>query len=139
MWIGFIWIRIGIVAGCCEHGDELSGSIKCGEFPDYLSALRASQEGLYSLEEELVKQQVISPPFMGLEGSLLLCQQEPVTGPYSELGENQSAASHACCLRSKLIFYCHLLTRVKSEILNEDGAVTLKRVCPNIILYINCG
>jgi hypothetical protein len=25
------------MAGCCEHGDVLSGSIKCGEFLDYLS------------------------------------------------------------------------------------------------------
>jgi hypothetical protein len=38
------------VAGCCEHGDEPSGSIKCGEFPDYLSVLLASQEGLCSME-----------------------------------------------------------------------------------------
>jgi hypothetical protein len=27
----------GPVAGCCEHGNELSGSIKGGEFIDYLS------------------------------------------------------------------------------------------------------
>ena len=26
----------GQVAGCCECGSELSGSIKCGEFPDYM-------------------------------------------------------------------------------------------------------
>ena len=25
------------VAGYCEHGDEPSGSIKCGEFLDYLT------------------------------------------------------------------------------------------------------
>jgi hypothetical protein len=25
-WIGFIWLRIGPVAGCCECGDEPSGS-----------------------------------------------------------------------------------------------------------------
>jgi hypothetical protein len=24
------------VAGSCEHGNEPSGSAKCGEFPDYL-------------------------------------------------------------------------------------------------------
>jgi hypothetical protein len=34
------------VAGSCEHGDEPSGSIKCGVFPDKLSILLASQEGL---------------------------------------------------------------------------------------------
>jgi hypothetical protein len=38
------------VAGYCEHGDEPSGSIKCGEFPDYLSVHSASQEGLCSME-----------------------------------------------------------------------------------------
>jgi hypothetical protein len=27
-----IWLRIG--AGCCECGNEPSGSIKCGEFLD---------------------------------------------------------------------------------------------------------
>jgi hypothetical protein len=25
---GFIWLRMGTVAGCCEHGTEESGSIK---------------------------------------------------------------------------------------------------------------
>jgi hypothetical protein len=38
------------VAGCCEHDDEPSGSIKCGEFLDYLSVLLASQEGFCSME-----------------------------------------------------------------------------------------
>jgi hypothetical protein len=38
------------VAGSCEHGDEPSGSIECGEFLDWLSILLASQEGLYSME-----------------------------------------------------------------------------------------
>jgi hypothetical protein len=33
-WIGFIWLRIGTVAGSCEHGNETSGSIKCGKFLD---------------------------------------------------------------------------------------------------------
>jgi len=28
MWIGFIWLRTGVVASSCEHGNELSGSIK---------------------------------------------------------------------------------------------------------------
>jgi hypothetical protein len=30
------------VAGSCEHGNEHSGSIKFGEFLDYLSVLLAS-------------------------------------------------------------------------------------------------
>jgi hypothetical protein len=38
------------VASSCEHGNEFSGSIKCGEFFDQLSVLVASQEGLYSME-----------------------------------------------------------------------------------------
>jgi hypothetical protein len=38
------------VAGSCEHGNEPSGSIKFGEFLDYLSLLLASQEGLCSME-----------------------------------------------------------------------------------------
>jgi hypothetical protein len=38
------------VADSCEHGNESSGSIKCGEFLDCLSVLLASQEGLCSLE-----------------------------------------------------------------------------------------
>ena len=31
---GRSWLRIGQLAGTCEYGDELSGSIKCGEFLD---------------------------------------------------------------------------------------------------------
>jgi hypothetical protein len=38
------------VAGSCEHGNEPSGSIECGEFLDWLSILVASQEGLCSME-----------------------------------------------------------------------------------------
>jgi hypothetical protein len=38
------------VADSCEHGDEPSCSIKCGKFPDQLSVLLASQEGLCSME-----------------------------------------------------------------------------------------
>jgi hypothetical protein len=30
------WLRIGYVAGACECGEEPSGSIKRGEFLDYL-------------------------------------------------------------------------------------------------------
>jgi hypothetical protein len=36
------------VAGCCEHGNELSGSIKDGQF-DYLNVLQASQR-LYPMQ-----------------------------------------------------------------------------------------
>ena len=28
------WMELGEVAGTCEYGNELSGSIKCGEFLD---------------------------------------------------------------------------------------------------------
>jgi hypothetical protein len=31
VWIGYILIRIRSVAGCCAHGNERSGFIKCGE------------------------------------------------------------------------------------------------------------
>ena len=34
------------MAGACEYGDELSGSIKCGEFLDLLQNQLVSQEGL---------------------------------------------------------------------------------------------
>ena len=36
--------------GACEYGNELSGSIKCGEFLDSLQNQLASQEGLCSIE-----------------------------------------------------------------------------------------
>jgi hypothetical protein len=38
------------MAGACEYGNELSGSIRCGEFLDYLQNQLASQEGLCSME-----------------------------------------------------------------------------------------
>jgi hypothetical protein len=38
------------VAGSCEHGNEPSIPIKCGEFLDWLRVLLASQEGLCSME-----------------------------------------------------------------------------------------
>jgi hypothetical protein len=34
MWTGFMWLRRELVAGCCEHGNEPSCSIKGGEFLD---------------------------------------------------------------------------------------------------------
>jgi hypothetical protein len=38
LWTGLGWLRIeaGGGGGNCECGNELSGSIKCGEFLDYL-------------------------------------------------------------------------------------------------------
>jgi hypothetical protein len=33
-WTGLICLGYGQVAGTCECGNELSGSIKCGEFLD---------------------------------------------------------------------------------------------------------
>jgi hypothetical protein len=33
-FIGIMWLRIGPGKGCCEHGDEASGSINCREFLD---------------------------------------------------------------------------------------------------------
>jgi len=38
------------MADTCEYGDELSASIKCGEFLDQLQNQLASQEGLCSME-----------------------------------------------------------------------------------------
>jgi hypothetical protein len=37
-WDGVDWIGSGYrqVAGCCEHGDEHSDSMQCGEFLDQL-------------------------------------------------------------------------------------------------------
>ena len=40
----------GQVTGTCEYVDELSGSIKCGEFLDYPQNQLVSQEGLCSME-----------------------------------------------------------------------------------------
>jgi len=34
VWTGFIWLRIGINGGLCEHDNVPSGSIKGGEFVD---------------------------------------------------------------------------------------------------------
>ena len=38
------------MAETCEYGNELSSSIKCGEFLDWLQNQLASQEGLCSME-----------------------------------------------------------------------------------------
>jgi hypothetical protein len=31
-----LWLKVGQVVGACECGNEPSGSIKCGEFIDWL-------------------------------------------------------------------------------------------------------
>ena len=38
------------MAGACEYGNELAGSIKCGKFLDLLQNQLASQEGPCSME-----------------------------------------------------------------------------------------
>ena len=38
------------MAFACEYGDELSGSIKCGEFLEELQNQLAFQEGLCTME-----------------------------------------------------------------------------------------
>jgi hypothetical protein len=36
IWTGLLWVRKGQVAGCCEFGNEPSGSIQGGGFFEYL-------------------------------------------------------------------------------------------------------
>jgi hypothetical protein len=43
-----IRVRQGQIAGTCECGNEPSGSIKCGEFLDWLKNSLACQEGLFN-------------------------------------------------------------------------------------------
>jgi hypothetical protein len=43
-------VLVGKPEGTCEFGNELSGSIKCGEFLDQLQNQLASEEGLCSME-----------------------------------------------------------------------------------------
>ena len=38
------------MAGACDYGNELSGSIQCGEFLDYLQNQLVFQEGLCCME-----------------------------------------------------------------------------------------
>ena len=35
-WTGLIWLRIWTCGGSCECGKEPLGSLKCGEFLEYL-------------------------------------------------------------------------------------------------------
>lgn len=47
MWAGSIWLRVGTIGGCCEHGDEPSGSV--GE--EFLARLvLSSKDRLWSIE-----------------------------------------------------------------------------------------
>jgi len=39
-WIGFIWLTMRPVTDC-QHGDEESGTINCGFFPDHLIVYQA--------------------------------------------------------------------------------------------------
>jgi hypothetical protein len=34
--IGFVWLKLGLMADSCERGIEPSGSVKCREFLDLL-------------------------------------------------------------------------------------------------------
>ena len=43
LWALLIWLRVGQEAGYCECGNELSGSIKCGEFLDWLRPVNFSR------------------------------------------------------------------------------------------------
>jgi hypothetical protein len=49
MWTGFIWLRAGTGGGYCQHGDELSGSIKAG-ICGHAERLLGFLEGLCSVE-----------------------------------------------------------------------------------------
>jgi hypothetical protein len=40
----FMWLRIGTIGVCCEHGNEPFGSIKIGEFLDYLSDYKLKKD-----------------------------------------------------------------------------------------------
>jgi hypothetical protein len=46
---GVDWIYLAPVADSCENSNEPSGSIKGGEFLEYLCIMLASQEGLCSM------------------------------------------------------------------------------------------
>jgi alkylated DNA nucleotide flippase Atl1 len=45
LWIAFIWLRIGSVTGCYEHGNEPSGYIKDGEILDYRNFYQLVEKG----------------------------------------------------------------------------------------------
>jgi hypothetical protein len=45
VWTGSIWLRIGRVEGSCEHGDELSGFLKCWEVPEWVHNWQLHRKG----------------------------------------------------------------------------------------------
>jgi hypothetical protein len=49
-WRGAHWIHLGPLAGFCDHGNELSDSIKGGKFLDWPNVLLPCQQGLCSVE-----------------------------------------------------------------------------------------
>jgi len=57
-WNGNMWarpLRIGKREGCCEHGNEPSGSKKCSKFLDYLRIVRARARALVVVTSRKVK------------------------------------------------------------------------------------
>jgi len=48
-WIGSVWLMIGTIGGCCEGGNESSGSIKCGKFLDQLRNCRCAIDSASSV------------------------------------------------------------------------------------------
>jgi len=46
VWTGCIWFWMGTVADSCEHGNELSGSIKGVEFPTSCATISFSRRTL---------------------------------------------------------------------------------------------
>jgi hypothetical protein len=46
MWTGFIWLRIDINVGCCDHGNEPSGYVKYWEYRMRLRNYRILKDDL---------------------------------------------------------------------------------------------
>jgi hypothetical protein len=65
MWIGFCWLRIGPVLGCCEHSNEPAVSLKGREFldhvNDYFSFLRRALLHRVSRDYKLRIMQLCDP------------------------------------------------------------------------------
>jgi hypothetical protein len=49
-WDGMDWIDLA-QEGSCEHGNELSGSLKCWEVPDWLHTWQLLRKGSSSLSK----------------------------------------------------------------------------------------
>jgi hypothetical protein len=45
VWTGSNWFRIGTIEGLFEHSDELSGSLKCCEVPEWLHNWQLLRKG----------------------------------------------------------------------------------------------